>query len=232
MFDIFIFCGGKCGGSSLTNTCINNNFKTIHVHSFRTKGFKYNIIDINILPQIIKESALIKPIYIIDSYRTPIERKMSSFFQHIQFHIPDYKTKTIEELIQIFNVKLIYELEEYHSINQALSHFHIPLWTTFDFEKGYNLVEKDNKIFVKLLFRDIDKWDSLLTEILGQPITLHSENISDEKEYATIYKEFKALYKIPRRYLDEHLPKDREFKIYNTAEEQKDYLDKWSAMSI
>jgi hypothetical protein len=61
---------------------------------------------------------------------------------------------------------------------------------------------------------------------------LYSTNISDEKEYATIYKEFKAMYKVPKKYLENNLSNDNEFKIYNTIEEQKEYIEKWTVLSI
>jgi len=229
VFDIFIFCGGKCGGTTLFKTFETHHHKTLFLHSF---SFLNNYTYITNVPESIQESSKLKPIYIIDCYRTPIERKMSSFFQGIHKFIPDYKNKTVEELIEFFNTKFFYQEEEYHPINEALTHFDIPLWTTFDFKNGYNKLEQDNKIFVKILFRDIDKWDSILSEILGQPITLHSDNISDEKEYATLYKEFKALYKVPKNYLENQLLKNNEFKIYNTKEEQKEYIENWTARSI
>ena len=33
MFNIFVYCGGKCGSHTLYNTLINNNYQTIHLHN-------------------------------------------------------------------------------------------------------------------------------------------------------------------------------------------------------
>ena len=98
--DIICLVSGKCGSSSLNETFNRNGYKCIKTHSkdcFK-KQFKYDgLIDI------IKRSSLNKELYIIGSYRTPIERKISSFFQNIHKHVPNYKNKSCEELIDIFN---------------------------------------------------------------------------------------------------------------------------------
>ena len=79
-FDIFICCGGKCGGTTLAYTFHQNGYKTTHLHSSKHLGnFKSNI-DVNHTFDIINASKQQGPIYIIDSYRTPIERKISCFF--------------------------------------------------------------------------------------------------------------------------------------------------------
>jgi len=133
-YKVFIYCGGKCGRTTLDTTFTKNNYKTIKIHSnlyyknvFDKNGNVFDLID---------KSCINEKIYIIDSYRTPIERKISSFFQNIQIHLPNYLKMTTEEIINFFNQKLIYELEEYHPINEVLKHYNIPLFNIFKFEKG------------------------------------------------------------------------------------------------
>ena len=46
LFEIFIFCGGKCGGSSLSKTFINSHYNTTHLHSLTCKGFTHSNIDV------------------------------------------------------------------------------------------------------------------------------------------------------------------------------------------
>ena len=36
--------------------------------------------------------------------------------------------------ISIFNEKLLYELEEYHSIDEVMQHYGLPKFTEFDFK--------------------------------------------------------------------------------------------------
>ena len=208
-YDIFTYCGGKCGSSTLQNTFINNGFTSRHVHD----NHYYTIYlknDHTIFDVIDSSCKIDKDIFFFDSYRSPIERKISSFFQNINENLVNYKELSVEEIIHIFNERPIYELEEYHSINEVLEHYDIPLFDTFDFEKRYNIVKKDNKVIVKILFKDIENWSSILSEILGKEITIHNDNISENKEYFNLYKEFKEKYRVPLPYL-ENLQNDREF---------------------
>lgn len=128
--------------------------------------------------------------------------------------------------------KCLNELEEYNSINEVLEHYDIQLFDTFDFDKRYNIVKKDNKVFVKILFKDIENWWSILSKILEKEIIIHNENISENKEYFDIYKEFKEKYRVPLSYLQHLLINDREFKIYNTYQEQQEYINHWLGLSI
>ena len=232
IIDIFVYCGGKCGGSTLINTFYKNEYKTLHLHTINCKGF-LNYIDFNIndIHDILNESCKNKDIYIIDSYRTPIERKISSFFQNISLDIPNYESLSVEEIIDVFNRHFITYSEEYHPINEPLLHYDIPLFTKFDFEKKYNIVKKDNKIFIKILFKDIKEWDKILSEIFGKEIIIYPLNLTENKDVYELYQKFKSLYKVPKTYIDNVLMNDTEFKIYNTKEEQEEYIKKWLSNS-
>lgn len=231
LFEIFIFCGGKCGGSSLSKTFINSHYNTTHLHSLTCKGFTHSNIDVtnklntlNIIDYSIKKY---KNIYFIDSYRNPIERKMSSFFQNIGLYYSSLDISNVDQMIEFFNDKLLYNLEEYHPINEIMQHYDIPLFSEFNFVNGYNILEKDNKVFIKLRFNDIEKWDKYLTKIFGKIINITNHNLSENKYYKDIYSVFKSKYKVPKKYLDEQLVNDSQFKIYNTKKEQDEYIKKW-----
>ena len=112
-----------------------------------------------------------------------------------------------------------------------MEHYHIPLFTHFDFEKGYNIVKQDNKIFIKLLFKDIQNWDKNLSEIFGKNIIMHNDNLTTNKNTNSLYEKFKKKYKVPKHYINNELVRDAEFKIYNTEKEQKEYIEKWLTRS-
>jgi hypothetical protein len=232
LFDIFILCGGKCGGTTLAKTFSMNGYKTTHIHSLKNKGLFKSSIDKNNIILTMDNSCINKKIYIIDSYRNPIERKISSFFQNINIYMPDYKNKSIDDLISCFNNDYINNLEEYHPLNQALNHYNIPLFNKFDFDKGYNIVEKDNKIFIKILFKDINKWNIILSEIFQKEIIIINDNLTKNKNIINIYNSFKHLYKVPNHYIYNKLLNDINFKIYNTKQEQNTYIQKWLNLSI
>jgi len=172
-----------------------------------------------------------KQVYIIDCYRTPIERKISSFFHNISIHLPNYKNLTLVEIMNNFNNKFLYHLEEIHSVNEVMNNYDIPLIKEFDFDKRYRIVKKDNKVFIKLLFKDIKKWDIILSEIFGKRIKMHDANLTETKEINKLYKEFKEMYRVPKDYLIHLLLKDKEFLIYNKKEEIEEYINNWLAKS-
>jgi hypothetical protein len=229
--DIIVYCGGKCGSSTLHTSFKKNGYKSYKIHDnsyfqYLCNIFKkdmnktiYDVIDFNVQQN--------KKIYIIDSYRTPIERKISSFFQNIDNHISNYNMKTTEDIISIFNEKIIYELEEYHSIDEVMMHYGLDTFTEFDFEKKYNIVQKGNIIFIKMRLNDINEWSTILSTILEKNIVVHNENLTSAKPINKLYIEFKEKYRVPEKYLTEYLIHDKTFKIYNTKEEQDKYLYIW-----
>ena len=227
--DVLVISGGKCGSTTLMMTMRDNGFKCEKYHN--TKSFKIRNKEGD-LYSFVEECCKDKTIFIIDSYRLPIERKISSFFHNLNSHLPEYKEFSIEELITFFNEKKVMYLEEGHSINYLQNHFKFPRFKSFDFEKRYNIYEQDNKILIKILFRDIGNWDKILSEIFNKEIVITSANVSKNKDYYDLYMEFLDKYKVPKRYLEKVLSKDTEFKIYNTPEEQENYIKKWEARSI
>lgn len=236
MFEVYIFCGGKCGGTTLAETCNKNGYETTHLHSLNCKGMFNSNIDISnktiVLKDIDNSAKKYNTIYIIDSYRTPIERKISSFFQNIYVHLPNYNLYNVNELIEYFNTNLLCNLEEYHSINQIMECHSIPKFKSFDFDKRYNMTKKNNILFVKILFNDIKIWNKILTDIFGKKITIYDANLTINKNTHKLYKEFKSQYRVPEKYITEILFNDEEFKIFNTKEEQEKYIDKWIAKSF
>jgi hypothetical protein len=233
MYNVFVFCGGKCGGSTLAETFDKNNYKAIHLHGFNCAGFNNPGINLTNIHDILENSCKnYKHVFVIDSYRNPIERKVSAFFQNINIHLPNYENLTIEEIINFFNKNLLNDIENYHSINNILDYYKIPRFKKFDFENGYNLCKKDNKIFIKILFKDIKNWDKILSKIFKKNIVIHPKNLTKDKENNKLYEAFKKNYRIPKEYLENVLTKDTEFQIYNTQEEQDKYLKKWLAKSF
>jgi len=224
LFNVFIYSGGKCGSSTLALTLNKSSYHTIHIHG--CCYYEKITNGKNIFNTINNSSKHYEKIYIIDSYRTPIERKISSFFQNIKSHLPSYETLNINQLIEYFNSNLLYNLEDYHPIDEVMDYYNIPKFETFDFEKGYNIAYKDNLVIVKLLFNDIDKWDKILTQIFKKKITMYNRNLTKDKPIYNLYNNFKINYKVPKEYLLNNIKNDKYFKIYNTINEQEQYIKK------
>lgn len=227
--DILIMCSGKCGSTTLYQTFNKLGYKCLKIHSQRDY---INQFKEDKLFETINNSCKNKKLIIIDSYRTPIERKISSFFQNIHTTIPNYKELSINQLINIFNNEYLYKIEEYHSINDVLNHYNLPLFKSFNHKRKYNKLLKNNKIFIKLLYKDIKDWNIILKKIFKEDINTINNNLSNKKDYYSIYNEFKQKYTVPKKYLNDLIIKDKEFIIYNTVKEQNDYLNYWLKRSI
>jgi len=224
--DVIVLTGGKCGSSTLWSTFVNNNYSSIKVHN--TLDFK-NQFGYDGLIDVINKSSSNKKLYLIDSYRLPIERKISSFFENIHVHIPDYTNKSCDELIHIFNETYIGKLEEYQSINPIMNHYSVEPFQKFDFKKRYVIKECGNLVFIKILFSDITNWNKILSTIFHKNIVMCNSNLTKNKgdQIQLLYTEFKSKYKVPLSYINNVLKHDKEFKIFNTEEEQTRYINKW-----
>lgn len=228
LFNVFIFCGGKCGGTTLATTFEKNDFSVTHLHSLKTKGIFFSNINCNNTIEVLEKSCeKYENVFIIDVYRTPIERKISSFFQNISNYLPDYNNLSIQEIIDYFNNNLLCALENYHPIDQILNHYNIPLFNNFDFEKKYNMFKQDNKIFIKLLFKDIDEWSNILSTIFNKNIVIHNNNMTRNKPIYKLYKQFNENYNVPKSYINDYLISDKTFNIYNTKIQQDNYINMW-----
>lgn len=233
-YDIFVCCGGKCGGTTLANTFNENGYNTVHVHSSKHLGNFKSGIDLSNdnIYKIIDYSKEKNKIYIIDSYRTPIERKISCFFQKIHIYLPNYNNVSIEDLIDYFNEYILNtSVGTNHSINEFISHYEVPPIHKFNYKKKYVKREKNNIIFIKLLFSDINDWGSILSDVFEKEIIIHKANLTSEKSISNIYSLFKEKYLLPK-YFIEKIRGDKELAIYMQPYQINKYIQYWTDKSI
>jgi hypothetical protein len=211
---VYINCGGKSGSKTLEKT-LSQHFKCVHTHGnfyFQKhvlKNDKYMLYDA------IKQSmAHFDQVYIIDSYRQPIERAISSCFQN--------KPKTT---LDTFNYNLLIG-ENYSCLEETLYEFGIKSIHKFDFKKKYFLTKYKNVNIIKIRFSDINEWGKILSNIFNMPITMCPDNLSHNKSYYENYLNVLKNIKIPTYYF-RCLINSREFKIFNTADETNHYVNKW-----
>ena len=227
--DVLVACGGKCGSSTLRETFLNNNLRSIKIHYKKDfeHQFKYDgLIDL------IERSSKNKKLLIIDAYRNPIERKISSFFEHVGKHVSNYKEiNNIQTLINIFNNKYLNDIEEYHSINLIMDEYNIKHFENFDFKNRFIMKEHNNLVFIKILYSDIKRWDTILSYIFEKNIIMKNSNLTDNKPIYNLYNEFKKKYKVPINYINNILINDENLKIYNTQKERKEYINYWKHRS-
>jgi len=197
-YNFYVYCCGKCGSSTLYKSLKTIGYNVIHVHNnyyylnFLNESKQnpnlYNIID--------ESMSNNDNVYFIDVFRTPFERKMSSYFQNNTI-----LDKTLQEILDEINNQ-IFHVENYISINEILDYFNLTHFDSFDFEKKYNLIKYKNAHIIKLRFKDIKEWDVILSNILKKDIKIINNNLSENKEYAKIYKEIKSIIKLNKELID------------------------------
>jgi len=241
----FVFCSGKTGSRTLTHSLQQKfgNDKVLHVHStphFAGSHPKHGSLkDI-----IIRSSKKYDKIYIIDSYREPFERGVSSFFQNIDKHCPEWRKMTVDEIITFFNNNNLFLLDIYHSYHESWGYFNISTDIEFDFKKGYVTREYENMVFIKTRLKESYRWDKIFSEIIGEYISFGYENNSKNKPYYEKYSKFKEKYKLPDSIrqdflrlrnsdvteLNDDIPFFKtwsEMKKFMTTDEINIYINKW-----
>ena len=229
---VYIYCSGKSGSSSLYNS-FNKYFKTSQVHSsnfFSTLiNNRNSLYNNNIFDYIESSCNKHSDVYFIDSYRLPLERSISSFFQGIEKIEPNYVNKSIEYLIDLYN-KYHYKNEDYFSIDEILHYFNINEFTNSELNSFHtsHFIHKQftfnskNIHIILLKFNSISDWSNILSNIFKFNITIDESNESKEKPYFNTYNKFRENYTIHQEIID-YFINEPHFLKYNTLEDQENY---------
>lgn len=148
---------------------------------------------------------------IITLVREPVSRNISAFFQNFERFVGSKYEESnfkINDLINLF-------LSGYrHDV--SLSWFQVEMNQTlgldiykyaFSKEKGYLKIEKENFeiLILKLEISDITKQIALSNFLNLSDFQLTRENVGNEKNYATTYKDFKSKIRLPSSYMEKML---------------------------
>jgi hypothetical protein len=228
---IFIYTPPKVGSTTLVTSLrvsLGRSYNVIHIHDdiMLTVVTGFNDITVNDIINFLANQG--KKIFVIDVYRTPIERKISEFFEKIspyhfnntEYNISKYSVKRITDR---FN-KLFPHLavgEHYfdkYNINELI----IP----FDFNKKYTVQEINKIKYVKLRLCDSKIWGELLSNILKTEIVLINDYQTETKQIGELYQIFKNEYRLPSNYFN--LIKECKYlNFYYSEEERNKYLNEW-----
>jgi len=228
---IFVYSQPKVGSTSLVSSIrisASNTFNIIHLHDESTFKVILGIENISV-NEIIKYNAYLGlNVYVIDIYRSPIERKMSVFFQDIaSFHF-----NNLEENMNNYDINKV--IKRFNNIypflatkDNYIDSFNISILDSFDFNKKYICQKIDDITYIKLRLKDSSEWGSILTELLKKEIVIVEDYETENKKLNELYKLFKSTYKLPHNYFEE-LKTCRLLNYYYSEDEKKEYLNKWS----
>lgn len=227
---IFIYTPPKVGSTSLVTSLrisLGKSYNTIHIHDEIMLSVLTGIHNVKINDIINYLSNQGKNVYVIDVYRSPIERKMSEFFEKISpYHfnntthnISKYSMKRISDR---FN-KIFPHIE---NGDHYFEKYNIPEPISFNFDKKYSLQTINNTIYIKLRLCDSELWSTILSNIFKTDIVTIADYKTEDKPIGSLYSEFKRDYKLPCNYLD-IIKNDKYFNFYYNELERNKYLNIW-----
>jgi hypothetical protein len=231
---IFIYTPPKVGSTTLVSSLrisLKNQYNVIHLHDEVMLNVLTGINNVTINEIINHLSLHSKNVYVIDVYRSPIERKMSEFFEKISsYHFNDtyenVNNYSIERITTRFNNIFMHLAIGDHYIDK----YNLLQILPFDFDKKYILQIINNVTYIKLRLSDVSLWENILTNIFKTDIIIIKDHETENKIIGNLYNKFKTEYKIPINYL-QSIQDCKYFKYYNTLLEQQQYIDCWNSRS-
>lgn len=231
---IFIYSAPKVGSTSLVSSLrlfVLDSYDIIHVHDEEMLKILGHVEGITINEIIFFNKYIGKDVYVIDVYRSPIERKISTYFEKIgayHFNNSDEKVNNynVDKIINRFNNIFPYIGNGDHFLDK----YNIPIPDNFDYEKQYLLINIHDIKFIKLRLKDSNRWGPILTNIFETRICVIKDYETTNKPIKYLYSKFKSQYKIPKNILDT-IMSCKYLKYFYNELEIKEYYDKWLCKS-
>jgi hypothetical protein len=227
---IFVYTPPKVGSTTLVSSLrvsLGKSYNIIHIHDEVMLSVLTGINNVKINDIINFLSKQGKNIYVIDVYRTPVERKMSEFFEKIS----SYHFNNTSENISNYSIKRICD-----RFNKLFPHiekgdhyfdkYEISEPIPFDFEKKYTIQIINNIKYIKLRLCDSHLWSTILSSIFESYIVIIHDYKTADKGIGSLYNRFKTEYKIPSNFI-ELIKNDKYFKFYYSNIERINYLNNW-----
>jgi hypothetical protein len=238
---VLVYSPPKVGSTSLLTSirrAASDRFFTLHTHEpviFNCPEDPDNSIMVS---DVLRNASVFnvtekrpRRIFVIDVYRTPIERKMSEFFHELStLHFAkagvDAGAYSMEKLTRRFNDMLPHMGDVDYFVDRFAVDSSMPE------QQEIYTVERGGVTYIKLRFKDIARWGEILAPVLG--ITAVGvlgtrggfEMVKDNETGGDLYRQFVEAYRLPYNYFKQ-LEEDVQLKRYYNFEERHEYLLKW-----
>ena len=231
---VFVYSAPKVGSTSIVSSLRIfglEKIDIIHIHDEEMLEVLGPIKGITINELILFNKYLGSDVYVINIYRSPLERKISSFFEKIgsyHFNTTDQNVNkyNVEKVINRFNNIFPYIETSDHFIDK----YNITIPECFNYQQKYLLVKENDITYISLRLKDSVYWGTILTNIFGFNIRIVKDYESTNKPIKDIYNLFKKNYKIPINFLDEII-NCKYLKYYYSSDELKEYYNEWNLKS-
>ena len=228
---IFIYTPPKVGSTTLVTSLrvsLGKSYNIIHIHDEIMLSVLTGINNVKINDIIHFLSNRGKNVCVIDVYRTPIERKMSEYFEKLS----PYHFNNSEDNISKYSIKRISDrfnklFPHLENGDHYFEQYNIDEPVKFDFDKKYSLQEVNNIKYIKLRLCDSESWASILSNILRTDIIIIYDYNTENKGIGELYKRFKNEYRLPSNYI-ELIKNCKYFNFYYNEEERNNYIQLWS----
>jgi hypothetical protein len=227
---IIIYCSPKVGSTSLVSSLrisCSDNSNVIHLHDDTMLRILTQSDDSVSISGLIEYNSKFKKIYVIDIYRSPIERKMSEYFEKLC----DLHFNNIPQEVNNYNLNRI--TKRFNDIfnhigngDHYIDKYDIPVIESFNTTNKYQMQVLNNITYIKLRLKDSAEWSSILSKIMNRKIYILRDYETVNKEIGDLYKKFKSDYKLPLNHY-ESITKDDYLSFYYSPEEREEYLKEW-----
>lgn len=229
---IFIYCPPKIGSTTLVSSiriCSTFKYTVLHIHDETMLNVLTGVSGVTINEIIVYNKQIGRNILVIDVYRTPIERKISEFFDKIaSFHFNNYETNMLN-----YNINRL--ITRFNNIFGHLSNsdyyqekYNITLPSEFNFNEKYMLIEENGIQYLKLRLCDSSEWGRILTNVLETEIIIFTDYETKNQQLGSLYEKFKREYRIPSNYLK--IAQDCKYlNYYYSVCEKNSYINSWKS---
>ena len=231
---IFVYSAPKVGSTSIVSSLRifgSDKLDVIHIHDEEMLKVLAHIQNVTVNELILFNKYLGKDVYVINVYRSPIERKISTFFEKIgSYHFNNEDAK-------INNYNVVKIINRFNNIfpylglgDHFIDNYNVNYPDKFDNLNKYLLVKEHNISYITLRLKDSNIWASILTKIFGFDIRIIKDYETSSKPIKELYQRFKMHYKIPKNFLNDVI-KCRYLNYYYSTEEITNYYEEWSLKS-
>ena len=229
---VIVYCLPKVGSTTLVTSLrisLGDKANVIHIHNENMIEMLTGIKSISISELISYISTKVTKLFLIDVYRTSLERKISEYFDKLPLHFNNTEENlnnyNIQLLIDRFN-RLFPSMQESDHFFEKYSITNLSKPQTFDFVDKYLVYNENNICFLKLRLCDTDMWGNILSKLFGRKIVIIEDHCSSAKIIGKKYNEFKQQYCLPSNFF-EYISNDPQLSFYYNTHEKDIYLDVW-----